>query len=59
VKLVWSCFAIEDRFAIFDYIEQDNPRVVLAVDERIQNSAELLANFQRCTAMEEWREHAN
>ena len=45
MKLEWSRFALEDRVAIFDYIEEDNPRAAVAVDERIQNSLEMLVKF--------------
>ncbi len=45
MKLQWSRFAFEDRIAIFDYIEQDNPRVALRVDERIKSSIERLTAF--------------
>lgn len=36
MKLEWSIYAVEDRVAIFDYIEADNPRVAAAVDDRIR-----------------------
>ena len=45
MKLEWSRFAVEDRVAIFDYIEEDNPQAALTVDERIQNSVEMLKSF--------------
>jgi plasmid stabilization system protein ParE len=37
VKIEWSWFAVEDRASIFDYIEQDDPRAVIAVDERMDS----------------------
>jgi toxin ParE1/3/4 len=45
VRLEWSPFALEDRDRIFDYIEQDNPRAAVAVDDRIRDQAEVLAKF--------------
>lgn len=45
MKLKWSQFALDDRDRIFDYIEQDNPRAAVAVDERISEQVKLLAQF--------------
>lgn len=45
MRLTWSRFALEDRVAIFDYIEQDNPRAAIKIDERIQSSIEKLKAF--------------
>jgi toxin ParE1/3/4 len=45
VRLVWSAPAMSDRIAIFDYITSDNPRVAVAVDERIRSQAEHLKRF--------------
>jgi toxin ParE1/3/4 len=45
VRLEWSRFAIEDRSQIFDYIELDNPRAAVAVDERIRKHVAALAGF--------------
>ncbi|MGK6321334.1 type II toxin-antitoxin system RelE/ParE family toxin [Sphingomonas sp. DT-204] len=36
MRLVWSQRALEDRRAIFDYIETDDPRAAVMVDERIE-----------------------
>jgi toxin ParE1/3/4 len=36
---------MEDRIAIFDYIEADNPRASAATDLRIKRTAEQLARF--------------
>jgi len=35
VRLEWSPLAMDDRERIFDFIEQDDPRAAIAVDERI------------------------
>jgi toxin ParE1/3/4 len=43
VKLAWSDPAIADRNAIYSYIEADNPRAALALDERFQKVAEMLS----------------
>lgn len=45
MRLEWSPFALEDRDRIFDYIEQDNPRAAVVVDDRIRDQAEVLVNF--------------
>jgi toxin ParE1/3/4 len=43
VRIVWSLFAIEDREAIFSYIEADSPRAAARVDDAIEAQIELLA----------------
>jgi toxin ParE1/3/4 len=48
VKIEWSWFAAEDRTSIFDYIEQDDPRAAIAVDERIMEQTAKLARFPEC-----------
>lgn len=45
MKIEWSWFAVEDRTSIFDYIEQDDPRSAIAVDERIMEQTANLARF--------------
>jgi toxin ParE1/3/4 len=45
VKLVWSQLALEDRRAIFDYIEIDDPRAAVMVDERISAATRHLIDF--------------
>jgi len=45
VKLEWSLFAIADREQIFDYIEADNPRAAIALDNRIKEQIEGLLQF--------------
>ena len=36
---------MQDRIAIFDYLEADNPRAAAATDLRIKRSVEQLAKF--------------
>ena len=43
--LVWSVYALDDRIAIFDYIENDNPLAAVRVDTRIENEVERLIKF--------------
>ena len=43
MRIVWSVFAIEDREAIFAYIETDSPRAAARIDEEIEAQVELLA----------------
>ena len=45
MNLEWSIFALEDREAIFDYIEADSPRAAISVDDRIETRVEGLAQF--------------
>jgi toxin ParE1/3/4 len=45
MHLEWSVFARADRTAIFDYIEEDNPRDAITVDERIRVRVEGLTQF--------------
>jgi toxin ParE1/3/4 len=45
VRLDWSSFARADRDATFDYVEADNPRAAVVVDERIQAQVEALLEF--------------
>lgn len=48
MKIEWSWFAVEDRADIFDYIEQDDPRSAIVVDERIMEQTAKLARFPEC-----------
>lgn len=41
----WSVFARADRQSIFDFIEAENPRAAVAVDDRIRLCIEVLARF--------------
>jgi toxin ParE1/3/4 len=45
VKLVWAQRALEDRRAIFDYIEADDPRAAATVDDRIAAATLRLIDF--------------
>lgn len=45
MKLEWSVFALSDRERIFDYIEADNPRAAVAIDDRIRERVEGLLQF--------------
>lgn len=45
MQLEWSALAIEDRNAIFEYIEADSPQAAILVDERIENHVEQLIDF--------------
>jgi plasmid stabilization system protein ParE len=37
--LVWTLEALQDREAIYDYIETDNPGAAIALDERFAKKA--------------------
>lgn len=59
MKLEWSPWAMEDREAIFDFIEQDNPRAAIEIDIRIEDQTRRLRAFPesgrigRCTGTRE------
>jgi len=43
MHIEWSVLAFEDRLAIFDYIEADNPPAAVRMDDRIRQQIERLA----------------
>lgn len=45
MKLLWSAYALADRDEIFDYIQADNPRAAVAVNDLIRRNIELLIRF--------------
>jgi toxin ParE1/3/4 len=45
MKLEWSEAAQTDRNAIYDFIDADNPRAAIAVDDRIEEAVERLVQF--------------
>lgn len=45
MRLEWSALAIEDRAAIFDYIEEDSPHAAVVVDDRIRFQIRQLLQF--------------
>jgi toxin ParE1/3/4 len=45
MQLKWSPFAIEDRIAIFDFIEQDSFHAAAVVDDRISKQVNTLKDF--------------
>ena len=47
MKLAWTPQAVADRRAIYDYIEADNPRAALALDQLIAERASRLVNHPR------------
>ena len=42
MKLYWTPEALDDRRAIYDYIEADNPRAALTLDELFSEKVSLL-----------------
>jgi toxin ParE1/3/4 len=42
MRLKWSAPALEDRLAIFDYIESDNPHAAVRVDNCIREQVKQL-----------------
>jgi addiction module RelE/StbE family toxin len=45
VRLVWAQYALEDRRAIYDHIEADDPRAAALVDTRIAEAVTRLIDF--------------
>ena len=45
MKLEWSEAARSDRQRIYDYIDANNPRAAITVDQRIRESLERLLHF--------------
>mgnify|MGYP001574289014 CR=1 FL=1 len=45
MRLVWSPFALADRDEIFSYIEADNPRAAVEIDERVASATHRLLRF--------------
>ena len=45
MNLLWSQYAVSDRADIYDYIEADNPRAAILVDDRIRTAIEMLRQF--------------
>lgn len=45
MRLEWSPLAMDDRERIFDFIEQDDPRAAIPVDERIAKQVLVLLQF--------------
>lgn len=45
MRLEWSVFSLDDRNAIFDYIEADSPQAAVTVDDRIEQQVEELIHF--------------
>ena len=45
MRVEWSTFAQADRDAIFDYIEADNPKAAIVIDDRSRRHIEQLRNF--------------
>ncbi|WOH52394.1 MULTISPECIES: type II toxin-antitoxin system RelE/ParE family toxin [Bradyrhizobium] len=45
MELVWSRFALSDLDGIFSYIEAENPRAAVHVDEQIADAARRLLDF--------------
>ena len=59
MRLEWSVFAMNDRDAIFDHIEAENPRAAVMIDECIRAQTERLLQFPqmgRSGRIEETRE---
>lgn len=45
MRLEWSVHAFEDRIAIFDYIEADNPLAAATIDDRIRHQVQQLTRY--------------
>lgn len=45
MRLVWAQYALDDRDTIFSYIEKENPRAAVHVDEEIVGAVRRLLDF--------------
>lgn len=45
MRLVWAQYALDDRDAIFNYIESENPKAAVHVDEEIVRAVRRLLDF--------------
>lgn len=45
MRLVWDSFALADRRAIYDYIEPEDPRAAVRIDERLSGAVTRLSDF--------------
>jgi plasmid stabilization system protein ParE len=45
MRLVWAQYALDDRDAIFSYIESENPNAAVHVDEEIVRAVRRLLDF--------------
>ncbi|PDT80228.1 hypothetical protein CO676_28710 [Sinorhizobium sp. BJ1] len=45
MSLVWGRYALDDRDAIFSYIERENPRAAVHVHEELASAARRLLDF--------------
>jgi len=59
VKLVWTQRELDDRRAIFDYIETEDRRAAGVVDGRIAAATRRLSTFRKAAARTEWKILAN
>ncbi|OWW04892.1 addiction module toxin RelE [Rhizobium sp. R72] len=59
MRLVWAQYALDDRDAIFSYIERDNPKAAVHVDEEIARTVRRLLDFPESGRPAELRERAN
>ena len=47
MELLWTPEAVRDREDIYEYIEEDNPRAALSLDELIAEKTAALRDFPR------------
>lgn len=45
MKLIWTSQAVEDRRAIYDYIDTENPRAAAELDEQFMLAADRLRAY--------------
>ena len=53
MRVEWTLFAMNDREAIFDYLEADSPRAAILIDDRIGDRANLWSDGTALSG--EWR----
>lgn len=45
MRLVWARYSLDDRDTIFSYLERENPRAAVHVDEEIVSAVRRLVDF--------------
>jgi plasmid stabilization system protein ParE len=56
MKLIWARYALDDRETIFSYIERENPRAAVHVDEEIVRATRRLLEYPESGRPGRWLE---
>ncbi|MBP1886646.1 hypothetical protein J2Z50_004949 [Ensifer mexicanus] len=56
MRLAWAQYALDDRDAIFSYIESENPKAAVHVDEESREPSIASSIFRKAVDLVELRE---